>query len=274
MLLILNFLGYPTGKPKDLELWFIALRQLVIINLQEKNFCLVMFNAKYYKITTSIFMSLTASAVTIINFANITPAQAQLFPEQSPTREREYDAPRPDNSNYDLPSNTVPEGFVIPVEYEEEKILVTPEETVPVTLLVAANVRDSRRNTLIPYGSEILGQIQPSDEESGSLFVAKEIVFPDGTSHSLDAVSNVVTRTETVKKGANTGDILKGAAIGAGAAALLSEIFGDIETLEVLGGAGAGAVAGLLLGGNKAELVSIDPNNDLDLTLQSDLVIR
>jgi hypothetical protein len=29
-----------------------------------------------------------------------------------------------------------------------------------------------------------------------------------------------------------------------------------------------------LLGGNKAELVSIDPNNDLDLTLQSDLAIR
>jgi hypothetical protein len=243
-----------------------------------------MFNAKYPKITTSIFMSLTASAVTITNFANITPAQAQLFPEQSPTREREYDAPRPDSSNYDLPSNTVPEGFVIPVEYKEEKILVTPEETVPITLSVAANVKDSRGNVLIPYGSEISGQIQPSDEESsdeessneqsGSQFVAEEIVFPDGTSHSLDAVSNVVTRRETVKKGANAGDILEGAAIGAGAAAILSDIFGDIETLEVLGGAGAGAIAGVLLGGNKAELVSIDPNNDLDLTLQSDLAIR
>jgi hypothetical protein len=245
-----------------------------------------MFNAKYPKITTSIFMSLTASVVTITNFANITPAQAQLFPEQSPTREREYDPPRPSNSNYDLPSNTVPEGFVIPVEYEEEKILVTPEETVPITLSVAANVKDSRGNVLIPYGSEISGQIQPSDEQSsddeeqssneqsGSLFVAEEIVFADGTSHSLDAVSNVVTRRETVKKGANAGDILEGAAIGAGAAAILSDIFGDIETLEVLGGAGAGAIAGVLLGGNKAELVSIDPNNDLDLTLQSDLAIR
>ncbi|MGL5942739.1 MAG: hypothetical protein ACRC2S_20695 [Waterburya sp.] len=236
-------------------------------------------------------MSLTASAVTIINFANITPAQAQLFPEQSPTREREYDAPRPDNSNYDLPSNTVPEGFLIPVEYKEEKILVTPEETVPITLSVAANVKDSRGNILIPYGSEISGQIQPSDEQSsddeqsnddeqssneqsGSQFVAEEIVFPDGTSHSIDAVSDVVTRRETVEKGANAGDILTGAVIGAGAAAILSDIFGDMETLEVLGGAGAGAIGGVLLGGNKAELVSIDPNNDLDLTLQSDLAIR
>jgi hypothetical protein len=253
-----------------------------------------MFNAKYPKITTSIFISLTTSVVTIINFANITPAQAQLFPEQSPTREREYGTPQPYESNYDLPADTIPEGFVIPVEYEEEKILVTPEETVPITLSVAANVKDSRGNILIPYNSKISGQIQPSgdqysneessdeessdeqssDGQSGSQFVAEEIVFPDGTSHSIDAVSNVVTRRETVKKGANAGDILEGAAIGAGAAAILSDIFGDMETLEVLGGAGAGAIAGVLLGGNKAELVSIDPNNDLDLTLQSDLAIR
>ena len=140
--------------------------------------------------------------------------------------------------------------------------------------MVAANVRDSRRNTLIPYGSEILGQIEPSDDESGSLFVAEEIVFPDGTTQSIDARSRVVTRRETVKKGANTGDILKGAAIGAGAAAVLSEIFGDIGAIEVLGGAGAGALAGLLLGGNEVELVSIDPNNDLDLTLQTNLAVR
>lgn len=232
-----------------------------------------MFNAKYSKIATSILMILSASATTIANPVNITPAQAQLFPEQVPSRNREYSSPRPDRNSTVSPY-TVPSGFVIPVEYEEEKILVTPEETVPVTLLVAANVRDNRRNTLIPYGSEIFGQIEPSDDESGSLFVAQEIVFPDGTTQSIDAVSEVVTRTETVKKGANTGDILQGAAIGGAAAAVLSEIFGDIGAIEVLGGAGAGALAGLLLGGNEVELVSIDPNNDLDLTLMTDLAVR
>ena len=232
-----------------------------------------MFNAKYSKVATSVIMIFSASAATITNFATITPVQAQLFPEQRPTREREYSSPRPRRDPEVIP-NTVPRGFVIPVEYEEEKILVTPEETVPISLLVAANVRDSRRNTLIPYGSEILGQIEPSEDESGSLFVAEEIVFPDGTTQSIDARSRVVTRRETVKKGANTGDILKGAAIGAGAAAVLSEIFGDIGAIEVLGGAGAGALAGLLLGGNEVELVSIDPNNDLDLTLQTNLAVR
>lgn len=219
-------------------------------------------------------MTLAASAATITNFVNITPAQAQLFPDQTPTRDREYYPPSQPSSNPVVVPNTVPRGFVIPVEFEQEKILVTPDETAPVTLLVAANVRDSRRNTLIPYGSEILGQIQPSEAESGSYFVAEELVFPDGTSQNIDAISNVVTRRETVKKGADTGDILKGAAIGGAAATVLAEIFGDIDALEVLGGAGAGAIAGLLLGGNEVELVSIDPNNDLDLTVQTDLAVR
>ncbi len=218
-------------------------------------------------------MTLTASAATIVNFANITPAQAQLFPQQ-PSRGRTYESPRRPNRSLEVAPNTVPRGFVIPVEYDEEKILVTPEETVPVTLYVAANVRDNRGNTLIPYGSEIDGQIQPNEGEFGSFFQAEELVFPDGTTQPIDAVSNVVTRRETVKKGANAGDILEGAAIGAAAATVLSEIFGDIDFIEVLGGAGAGAVAGLLLGGNEAELVSIDPNNDLDLTLQTNLALR
>lgn len=242
-----------------------------------------MFNAKYSKVTTFICITLTTSVGTIANFANI--AEAQLFPEQQPTREREYNpprqdslppspsSPRPHSSPSAIP-NTVPRGVVIPMEYTEEKILVTPEETVPVTLSVAANIRDSRRNTLIPYGSEIMGQIQPSDDESGSLFVAEEIVYPDGTSQPIDAVSEIVTQRETVKKGANPGSILQGAAIGAAAATVLSEIFGDIDALEVLGGAGAGAIAGVLLGGKEAELVSIDPNKDLSLTLENDLTVR
>ncbi len=251
-----------------------TLRQLVITSRYWRNFCLVMFNSKHSKTTTSVFMALTATAVTMTNLVNITPATAQLFPQQ----EREYNSPREPNSrqpirnNDTYSSNDIPEGFVIPVEYEKEKILVTPEETVPVTLTVAANIRDSRRNVLIPYGTEIVGKIEPSGD--GSRFVAEELVFADGTTQSIDATSEVVTRTETVKKGASTGDILEGAAIGGAAATVLSEVLGDIDFLEVLGGAGAGALAGLLLGKEEVELISIDPNNDLDLTLQSDLALR
>ncbi|MEL6929896.1 MAG: hypothetical protein AAFO95_14820 [Cyanobacteria bacterium J06600_6] len=230
-----------------------------------------MFNAKHSKIATSSLMIFSALAATATNFANITPAQAQLFPESRPTRNRNYNPP---SRNRNILPNTVPQGFVVPIEYDEEKILLTPEETVPISLFVAADIKDSRRNVLIPYGSEILGQIEPNEAESGSFFSADQIVFPNGTTQSIDAESQVVTRRETVKEGASTGDILQGAAIGATAAAVLSEIFGDLGALEVLGGAGAGALAGLLLGGNEVELVSIDPNNDLDLTLLTSLTVR
>ena len=175
-----------------------------------------MFNAKYPKIATSSLMICSALAATATNFANITPAQAQLFPESGSTRDREYTPPRnrdytPPRQNRNVVTNTIPRGFVIPIEFDEEKILVTPEETVPVTLYVAADIKDDRRNVLIPYGSEILGEIIPDERESGSFFSADEIVFPDGTTQSIDAESQVVTRRETIKKGANAGDILQGA---------------------------------------------------------------
>ncbi|MEO1690580.1 MAG: hypothetical protein AAFR63_03475 [Cyanobacteria bacterium J06631_6] len=237
-----------------------------------------MFNAKYPKVATYSLPILFALTATTTNFVNITSVQAQLFPESSPsrpTRDRDYTPPRRERERErDIITDTVPRGFVIPVEYEEEKILLTPEETVPITLLVAADVKDSRRNVLIPFGSEIVGQIEPNYNESGSFFTANEIIFPDGYSQRIDAESDVITRTEIIEEGANTGDILKGAAIGGVAAAVLSEIFGDIGILEVLGGAGAGALGGLLLGGNEVELISIDPNNDLDLTLLSSLTVR
>ncbi|MGD1917921.1 MAG: hypothetical protein ACFCAD_02970, partial [Pleurocapsa sp.] len=197
-----------------------------------------MFNAKYSKVTTSISITLTATIAAIANVANITPVRAQLFPNQ-PSSERIYRNPRQPSRTIEIAPNTVPRGFVIPVEYDEDKILVTPDETIPITLYVAANVKDNRRNILIPYGSEIVGEIKPNQDESGSFFMAQELIFPDGTAQSISAFSKVVTRKETIKKGANAQEILQGAAIGAAAATVLSEIFGDIDFLEVLGGAGA-----------------------------------
>jgi hypothetical protein len=222
-----------------------------------------------FKSTTSVLMALSITTVAITPIINISSASAQLFPSQR-NSDREYNRDYERNDYYR--GTVIPEGTRIPVEYEKEKILVTKEETVPVTLTVGANIRDRNRDTLIPYGSEISGQIEPAGE--GSRFVAQELILPDGTSYSIDADSRVVTRTETIKKGASSGDILKGAAIGGAAAAVLSGVLGDVNIEEVLGGAGLGALGGLLLGGRKAELISIAPSQDLELTLQSDLSLR
>ncbi|PSB06065.1 S-layer protein, partial [filamentous cyanobacterium CCP2] len=63
---------------------------------------------------------------------------------------------------------------------------------------------------------------------------------------------------------------------GAGAAAGVSAVTGDraIATEEVLGGAGLGALAGLFLGRNRVTLIAIDPEADLELTLNSPFVVQ
>ncbi|VEP17736.1 conserved exported hypothetical protein [Hyella patelloides LEGE 07179] len=245
-----------------------------------------MFNLKHYKPITAISLTITLSMAIASPLVKINPASAQLFPEQEyerddidyrdrDSRDIEYrDRDYRDRDSRDRRYSTVviPAGAEIPLEYEKEKILVTKEETVPVTLIVAANIRDDDRNTLIPYGTEIEGEIQPARD--GSRFVAQELVFADGTRQDINGSSDVVTRTEKVKRGTDTGDILKGAAIGGAAATVLSEVLGDINIEEVIGGAALGALGGWILGGNSVELISIDPNRDLDIVLESDLALR
>jgi hypothetical protein len=182
---------------------------------------------------------------------------AQLFPQQPTSQVR------------------VPAGTVIPVRYDKaEKIIVTPDETSPVTLTVAQDVRSARGTVLITAGSQIEGELRP-DQTSGTRFFSKTLT-PPGGSRSLDinATSDAITTTETINRNTNP-DILKGAAIGAAAGAILGEIFGSIDILEVLGGAGAGALAAVLLPHREeVEVVVINPATDLNLTLQSDFTLR
>ncbi len=225
-----------------------------------------MFDVKYYKPATSLLMILAIGTAVVAPIVTIDPASAQLFPSDRRSQNRRYY----ENNYYS--SRIIPAGTVIPVEFEKDKILVTEDETVDITLTVAANIRDRNRNTLIPYGTQVVGKIEPAGD--GSRFVAEELVFPDGTTQFINGNSKIVTRRETINKGTDEDDILLGAAIGAGAAVVLGEIFGDINIEEVIGGAGVGALAGWLLGGKSVELISIDPNNDLDITLRSDLALR
>jgi hypothetical protein len=214
---------------------------------------------------------------TIAPFSITSPASAQLF------RSSPYSTVPTNNPSYQTsqnPSNyttvTIPAGTIIPVRFDSaEKILVTREETLPLTLIVAGNIRDRSGNVLIPYGSEIIGQIEPEGE--GSRFVAQSLRINQGGEIPMSATSKIVTTTEVVDAGTNTDAIWQGALAGAAAATILAGVTGDtaIATEEVLGGTALGALAGWLLGGQYSEeLIVIYPNQDLNLTLQSSLVIR
>ena len=228
-----------------------------------------MFNRQHQKPITAISLSVAVAMAVVAPLINITSASAQLFPDSQRTERESLRNNRRVGS-----SIVIPTGSVIPLEYEKEKILVTREETIPITLTVAANIRDRNRNTLIPFGTEVEGQIEPARDGSGSQFIAQQLIFEDGTVEQINGSSEVITRTETVKRGTDTGDVLKGAAIGGAAAAVLGEVFGDINIEEVVGGAALGALGGWLLGRNQVELISVDPSQDLDIILDSDLAFR
>ena len=164
-------------------------------------------------------------------------------------------------------------GTIIPIRYEEaDKIIVTPDETASFTLTVAADILDSSGRLAIPLGSLIEGEMQPSGR--GTQFVARDLILYNSEERLLiDADSAVISNTRTITRRSNP-DILRGAAIGAAAAGVLSEIFGDLDWYEVLAGAGVGILAELLIRGDEeVEVVVIDPDRDLDLKLQSDLFV-
>lgn len=110
----------------------------------------------------------------------------------------------------------------------------------------------------------------------GTQFSAQQLVFAKSSTRlPIDARSEIIAQTKTVNARTNP-NLLTDAAIGAGAGALLSGIFGGkIRAGQVLAGAGIGSgVAALERGKKEAELVVLDPDTDLHLTLQATLVNR
>lgn len=168
----------------------------------------------------------------------------------------------------------IPQGTTIPVRYDKsDKILVTPDEKAPLTLTVAANITTNDGQVLIPAGTQISGQLQPAS--GGSQFVAQEIVL-NGQRVPLSASSQVITKTETIRKGVTVGNVLRNAVYGAAAAAAVSAVTGDraIATEEVLGGAGIGSLLGLFLGRESVNLIVVEPDTDLNLTLTNSLTVN
>ncbi|NJO39627.1 MAG: hypothetical protein HC769_08215 [Cyanobacteria bacterium CRU_2_1] len=164
--------------------------------------------------------------------------------------------------------NGLPSGTQIPVTYEEaDRIILTPEETVPVTLIVTEDVVNDRGRVVIPEGSQIEGELQPSG--GGTRFVSKTLILDDETRVDIDAVSNVVNERETITENDDP-DILRGAAIGGAAGAVLGEILGSIDVAEVLIGAGVGVLAEVLVlrDRREVEVIVVRPE-ELSLRLRS-----
>lgn len=195
-------------------------------------------------------------------------------PPIAPTAQMPNPSPNPTPALFRR-STVLPSGTAIPTRYrgeqgEAERLVVMPDETAQITLTVRQAVtRDGA--IVIPAGSTIAGTLEPSGEQRVQ-FLARDLTLPDGRTQAINAQSGPIGRPETLREGASTRQILTGAAIGAGAATVLSEIFGRIDLWEVLAGAGAGAVGGLLTGRRSVDVVVVEAT-DLELTLRSPLEV-
>lgn len=166
----------------------------------------------------------------------------------------------------------VPAGTQLTVEYREtDKIVLLPQETLPLTLRTTRTLTDSTGQVMIPAGSQVIGELRP--QGTGSQFVAQEIVLENGLRQVISATSQTITKTETIRRGASVDEILIGAALGSGAAAAIAELTGNdrIEIFEVLSGTATGALAATLLGRDRVEMISINPAADLTLTVNEPL---
>ncbi|MEX0271839.1 S-layer homology domain-containing protein [Leptolyngbyaceae cyanobacterium UHCC 1019] len=168
----------------------------------------------------------------------------------------------------------IPAGTSIPVRFEgaDKVLLAKNEQPTPFTMKVAQNVVTSQGQVLIPAGSDVVGQLITTP--NGAQFTAGEIVLPDGKRLPINAASSLITKTETITKSLSTGKLVAGTVVGAGAAAGIAAVTGDrnIRFYEVLPGAFVGAGLSLLFR-DRVDLFAINPNTDLLLTLNSDLVI-
>lgn len=229
---------------------------------------------------TALMLAMALPATTAISLglasaATATPAAdariAQVFPPSWRRNPSATPTPVPYPGSVQARS-VIPAGTVIPTTYDRDRIIVTPQETVPVTLKTATNVQTTSGRVLIPSGSEIVGELRPSGR--GTQFVAQELILANSNRRiPISATSSVVTRRETITRRSNP-RLLEGAAIGAAAGAILGEIFGSIDWWEVLGGAGLGALASVLIRNRtEVEVIVVEPETDLNLRVESDLIL-
>lgn len=174
----------------------------------------------------------------------------------------------------------VPAQTLIPVAIDQGQITLKRGETRGVTLRTTTDLRQFDGVTVIPAGSQIVGQFRPIANGNAMQFVAQQLVTNNGEYVPIDARSRELVGFQTVNIGASTSDVIMGTLAGAGTATIISGTTGDrrITPLEVLGGAAFGALAGWglpaanIIGGGTEEILTVS-NRDLTLMLQSPLRI-
>lgn len=119
-----------------------------------------------------------------------------------------------------------------------ETLYLAPNETVAYNLRLTSAATINGRE--LPAGTLVRGQFEPV--QGGLRYVATSAELGDRI-YSFTAASDTLHDVKDPRE-TSTGAILGDAAIGATGGALLGEIFGNADFLEIIGGAAAGVIVG------------------------------
>lgn len=230
-----------------------------------------MYNCSFPTSKKALLIALSINIVATISLVLPSPnfAQNNTNLEQEETPQRQI-------------AVRIPAGTTLPVRYDvAKKILVSPNEPgpIPLTLTLARNVSSFNASSLIPAGSQIVGELVTIQDQQTAQFVAKQLVLSDGKRIELSASSRIIDRTSEISKNQRVDRIVKNSALGTAAAAAFAAMSGNpiVASQEVVLNSGFGSSAelvGAFRNQEKATIITIFPNSDFTLTLNSDLVLK
>lgn len=231
-----------------------------------------MYKCNFALTKKTLLMALTINFIAIISLFPQSPnfAQNNLNLEQEEPPQRRQIAIR------------IPAGTTLAVRYNvAQKILVSPNEPgpIPLTLNLAKNLSSFNANSLIPVGSQIVGELVTMQDQQTAQFVAKQIVLADGQRIEISASSKLITRNFAISKNQRVDRIIKNSALGTAAAAAFAAMSGNpiVASQQVLLNSGFGSsveLIGAFRNQDKVTIITIFPNSDFTLTLNSDVVLK
>lgn len=167
-------------------------------------------------------------------------------------------------------TSTLQAGTVIATIYDgDETLFIAPGETRAFNLQVSG-VKGRESGGSLPYGSQVHGKFVKAP--GGTRFIADSVTIAQRI-YRFDARSQILKDTKDPREsgfGAMAGD----AALGAAAGSLIGGVTGNRDMLDPVK-LGAGAVLGVLVGNVTApQVVRIEPDQSIELTLTADAPLR
>jgi hypothetical protein len=178
--------------------------------------------------------------------------------------------------NRSVPSNSVSQVFrstmSLPVGQaiatkinRQDTLYINKGEVVNASLVVERDIAANNGTVLIPAGAIIEGQFTPV--EGGSKFVAQRLTSR-GATINLKAESALINDVKDPRE-TNAGAILTDAGIGGAAGAVLGGVLrGNVQIIDILGGAAASVIVGNV---TAPQVTVIEPNMVINVLTQQQI---